>query len=192
MKEVDAVAAMIDALHAAGIPFMLVGSLSSNVYGIARSTKDADFVVQLGSFSLGKLLEFLPKGFRLEPQIGFETITSTTRYRLHYEGLEAPFMFELFEVSDDPHDLLRFSHRVPIAYGTSKAYLPRPEDVVITKLRWSKSGRRSKDIDDARNVLAVQMGRLDMPYIRAWCDRHGTRALLEETLASIPQIPGDQ
>ena len=189
MKEGDAISAMIEALNAAGIPFMLVGSLSSNVYGIARSTKDADFVVQLGSFPLGKLMGFLPKGFRLEPQIGFETITSTIRYRLHCEGLEAPFMFELFEVSDDPHDQQRFSQRVPIAHGTSKAFLPRAEDVVITKLRWSKSGRRGKDVDDARNVLAVQMGRLDMDYIRGWCDRHGTRELLEETLKSIPKLP---
>ena len=189
MNEVGAVTAMIDALNSAGIPFMLVGSLSTNAYGIERSTKDADFVVQLGSFPVGKLLGLLPKGFRLESQMGFETITSTTRHRLHYDLTPIPFMFELFEISDDPHDQERFSKRMATTYHGSKAFLPRPEDVVITKLRWSKSGRRSKDIDDARNVLAVQMGRLDMAYIRGWCDRHGTRKLLEETLQSIPKLP---
>ena len=44
MNEVEVVAAFIDALNAAGFPHMLVGSLSSNAYGIERSTKDADFV----------------------------------------------------------------------------------------------------------------------------------------------------
>ena len=63
------------------------------------------------------------------------------------------------------------------------------EDVIITKLRWSKNGRRSKDIDDVRNVLAVQAGKLDMPYIRGWCDAHKTRELLEATLAALPPLP---
>ena len=190
MNEVDSVHAMIEALNAAGIPFMLVGSLSSNAYGIERSTKDADFVVQLGTFPVGKLLDFLPGGFRLESQIGFETITSTTRFRLYCDLVGTPFMFELFEISDDPHDQMRFSNRIATTYHGARTYIPRPEDVVITKLRWSKAGRRSKDVDDVRNVLAVQMGRLDMAYIRNWCDRHGTRQLLEETLASIPELPG--
>jgi hypothetical protein len=189
MDEVQIVAAMIDALNAASIPFMLVGSLSSNAYGIARSTKDADFVVQLGTFPLGKLMNFLPKGFRLESQIGFETVTSTTRYRLHCDALTAPFMIELFEVSDDPHDQFRFANRIQTIYGGSHAFMPRPEDVVITKLRWSKGGKRQKDVDDVRNVLAVQQGRLDMPYIRHWCAQHGTLEILDKTLKSIPPLP---
>jgi hypothetical protein len=189
LTEVDAIAAMVDALNAADIPFMFVGSLSTNAYGIERSTKDADFVVQLGNFPVGKLLDFLPKGFRLESQMGFETITLTMRYRLYCDLVPRPFMFELFEISDDPHDQERFAKRIATTYHERRAFLPRAEDTVITKLRWSKSGRRSKDVDDARNVLAVQMGRLDMEYIRGWCDRHGTRELLEETLRSIPPLP---
>lgn len=38
-----------DALSASGITYLITGSFASNYYGIPRSTKDADFVVQLGS-----------------------------------------------------------------------------------------------------------------------------------------------
>jgi hypothetical protein len=38
-----------EALDVCGIPFLLVGAFSSNHYGIPRSTKDADFVLQLKS-----------------------------------------------------------------------------------------------------------------------------------------------
>jgi hypothetical protein len=34
-----------EALGRAGVPFMLVGSFSSNFHGIPRSTRDADFIV---------------------------------------------------------------------------------------------------------------------------------------------------
>jgi hypothetical protein len=40
----DDTLAVMDALNAKGVPWMLVGAYSSNYYGIPRSTRDADFV----------------------------------------------------------------------------------------------------------------------------------------------------
>lgn len=56
-------AAMIDALNASGIPYLLAGSFSSNFYGIPRSSKDADFVIHLGDRPLSSLVPHLPAGF---------------------------------------------------------------------------------------------------------------------------------
>ena len=43
-----------------------------------------------------------------------------------------------------------------------------------------------KDLDDARDVLAVQgVAQLDMPYVRRWCERHGTLPALDEIVAMI-------
>jgi hypothetical protein len=39
-----------------------------------------------------------------------------------------------------------------------------------------------------RNVIAVQGEAIDWDYVYSWCDRHGTRALLDEIRASIPPI----
>ena len=41
MNTTQATVAMIDALEAVGIPYMLVGSLSSNVYGIVHGWCDS-------------------------------------------------------------------------------------------------------------------------------------------------------
>ena len=67
-------------------------------------------------------------------------------------------------------------------------WLPTVEDVIITKLRWAAVAGRSKDRDDARDVIAVQdvEGAIDWDYVHAWCDRHGTRGLLDEVRRSIP------
>ena len=48
MTPQEATVAVIEALEATDIPYMVVGSFSSNYYGISRSTKDADLVVELG------------------------------------------------------------------------------------------------------------------------------------------------
>jgi len=34
----------------------------------------------------------------------------------------------------------------------------------------------------------IQGDRLDWPYVESWCDRHGTRALLDEIRRSVPPL----
>ena len=107
----EAVIAMIDALEAASVPYMLVGAYSANAYGVARSTKDADFVVELQAEAISELCALLGEGFRLDPQMTFETVTGTIRHIIHVK--DSPFRIELFCLSNDPHDRERFARRRP-------------------------------------------------------------------------------
>jgi hypothetical protein len=180
----EAALAVVDALEALGIPYMLVGSFSSNYYGIGRSTLDADFVVQLDLKRATEVAERLGPSFRLDPQTSFETTTMTTRHIVEVVG--TPFKIELFHLSEDAHDQERFRRRRRAALLGREVSLPTAEDVIITKLRWALRGGRSKDRDDVRAVIAVQGGRIDWGYVHSWCDRHGTRELLDEIRLSIP------
>lgn len=182
----DATLAVVDALDALGIPYMVVGSLSSNVYGVDRATRDADFVIQLGNKSVRGLADHLGPPLRLDPQLSFETMTMTNRHILDVIGI--PFKIELFHLSDDPHDQERFRRRCRVPALGREVSLPTAEDVIVTKLRWVSCGKRSKDWDVIRNVIAVQADCLDWDYIYRWCEQHGTRAVLDEIRASIPPI----
>jgi hypothetical protein len=187
MMATEFVVIVIDALNRLNIPYMLVGSFSSNIYGTPRSTKDADFVVQLDHRLLGPLAAIVGQDFEFEPQMTFETVTSTMRYRMRHKG--TAFLVELFELSGDAHDQTRFARRLEMPFAGRTAFVPTAEDVVITKLRWSKQGQRSKDVDDVRNVLAAQHPSLDLPYVRNWCDQHGTRDLFERLFAQVAAQP---
>jgi len=83
----EATSAVIIALNAAGIPYMLVGSLSSNFWGIPRSTQDADFVLDPGSRSLVGLTQSLGPEFRHDPQMSFERVTGTKRTIIDVQDL---------------------------------------------------------------------------------------------------------
>ena len=182
----EATLAVIDALESLGIPYMLVGSLSTNLYGIPRSSRDADFVLQLGPQSLFQLAERLGAQFRLDPQGSFETVTMTLKHILRPVGI--PFQIELFHLSDDPHDQERFRRRQRVQMSNREVSAPTAEDVIVTKVRWAAQARRTKDRDDAREVISVQGERIDWAYVNAWCDRHGSRAVLDEIRASIPPL----
>lgn len=186
MTGAEATLAVIDALNTLGTPYMLVGSFSTSFYGIPRSTQDADFVISIGDGSLAKLAQDLGPEFKVDPQMSFETVTMTRRNEIKVAGL--PFKIELFHLSSDPHDQERFRRRRKVWYLGRDVYLPTPEDVIITKIQWSVLGNRTKDRDDARDVIAVQGDTLDWNYIHVWADRHGTRALLDEIRSSIPPI----
>ena len=181
MSATDLILRLIALFNRLGIDYMLVGSYSSNFYGRPRSTNDADFVVVLPQDRLTQLVSELGPEFRLDPQMSFETITMTGRHVITHPA--TAFKIELFLLTDDPHDQMRFKRRQQVQFQGAATWLPTPEDVIIQKLRWSRSGKRSKDISDATQVVQVQRSTLDVHYIRHWSEQHGTRELFESILA---------
>ena len=176
----QALVAVIRALEHIGGPYVLVGSLATNFHGIPRSTRDADIVLAIDASTMGRLAAALVPDLRIQPQTSFETVTGTIRHVI--EVLDSPFTIELFGTSDDPHDQARMARRQRVRLLDQGTWVLTAEDVVITKLRWGQHANRSKDLDDARNVLAVREGDLDMEYIRRWCGAHHTIAILERLL----------
>ena len=176
---------VVEGLEAEGIPYMVTGAIAFGVYGIPRSTKDVDVVIALETAEplnrlerrLGHLLEF-------DPQVSFETITGSLRHILK-SRTRPPITVELFELGKDDFVRCRFDRRrEEFSAQLGRAIeVPTAEDVVVQKLRWG----RSKDIDDARDVIAVQSpANLDMAYIEKWCGLHGTMERLRAVIASIP------
>ena len=98
----------------------------------------------------------------------------------------SPFVCELFELSDDPHDQSRFARRVSARVLTRDVFVASAEDMIITKLRRAVGANRSKDRDDIRSIIAVQGAALDWPTWKSWSTAHGTARLLAEIRASVP------
>lgn len=166
MNGTDALISLIRTLEKAEVPYMIVGSYSSNFYGIPRSTKDADLVVSLDHADWGKLISILPTNLELEQQSSFKMVTSTRKELIKVK--DSPFEIELFHLSNDDHDSTRFDRRqqVEIMPGVA-ACLPTAEDVIIQKLRWCCGAKRAKDFADVVAVLQVQgPERLDWPLHR--------------------------
>lgn len=180
------VISLVSALDAEGIAYVLVGSFSSNAYGIPRSTKDAGVLGQ-SDHDIARLLgERLGADFRFEPPMSLETIPSTTKNVIYHKS--TVFKIEVFHLSSDAHDTQRFSRRSRGMLDGVEVWLPSPENVVITKLRWSCGPGRQNDIDDVADVRAVQTGKLDVTYMRNWCGQHGTLETFEKLMIQADQV----
>jgi hypothetical protein len=182
----DIVLRVIRSLEQLGIGYMLVGSYSSNAFGIARSTQDADFVIEIGDRQISALFATLAPDLTFDPQMRLESVTMTSRFVGRHAA--TGFKVELFLLSDDPFDRERFRRRQRTPFLQSIAQLPTPEDVIVQKLRWFKQGARAKDLEDAANILAVQQGKLDIDYMRRWADQHNTRETLDRLIDETSKL----
>lgn len=155
---------------------------SAHYYGLARSTTDADFVVQLQPGQLSALVHQMGGGYQLDPQPGFEIFTGKRVSVVHVTGTH--FKIDVFPLTDDPFDQERFRRRCLRKLSGREVFLPTAEDVLVMKVRW----RRTQDLEDARFLIAVQPDGIDWSYIERWCDLHGTRSVLDELRRGIPPV----
>ena len=153
----DVMLRVVDALERAGIPHMLVGSFSSNLHGIPRSTEDVDFVVEMDTPLTADFCRMLGEDFEPERQLTFETNTGTQRQEFRVNGTD--FKVELFRLSDDPFDRQRFQRRQLYETANRRAYFATPEDVIVMKLRWA----RAKDKDDVVMQRGAWIGFVAIP-----------------------------
>jgi hypothetical protein len=174
---------VVEILNRHRVAYMVVGSLSTNFHSTIRSTKDADIVVQSDLGGIARLIADECATLRLDPQLGFESVTATTKIILRAEQEE--FEVELFGLSDDPHDQERFKRRICVDWFGLPMWMASAEDALITKLRWANQIGRAKDIADAQNIVGVSGDNLDWPYIEHWCDQHCSRPLLEKIRAEM-------
>jgi hypothetical protein len=183
---IDDLAAMVaEACLADSVPHMFTGAFATGLYGSPRSTADVDVVVDIADpTTMSQLVARLAPVVGFDAQVQFDTLTLGSRRIGMTRGLP-PLVVELFTLFDDAFVQEQFARRRERFLATLGKSVPVPtaEDVIIHKLRRA----RGKDIDDARDVLAVQgLDRVDLDYIRRWCERHGTRAALDAIVAALP------
>ena len=124
MNADEAVVALVGVLESLAIPYMVSGSLATNVYGVPRATDDGDFVLELPPGGrIADIAGALPEAIRLEPQVHFETVTAS---RMHVCTVaDSAFRMELFLLTDDPYDRERFDRRYRLALPFGTVWMPK-------------------------------------------------------------------
>lgn len=149
------------------IPYMVVGSLSSIVYGEPRMTKDLDIVIDIQAQDANKIEQLFPiEGFYCPPpEVLKSEIVSRGQFNLihHESGLKVDVMIR----KRSPHAILEFKRRQKISFWKSfEAWLATPEDIIIKKMEFYREGGSEKHLSDIRGILANS--EVDAEYIKSW------------------------
>jgi hypothetical protein len=181
---------VVEALEAAGIPYMLSGSLASSLQGEPRATHDIDLVIDVSPESGARLAAALSAP---DLYLDERTVADATRSRTMFNLIESSSgdKVDFWLLTEDAYDAARFARRLNVDVLGRQLLVSAPEDTILMKLRWSReSGGSEKQRLDALRVYEVQAGVLDEEYLDRWAVWLGVTDLLTELRDEAEPLPG--
>ena len=175
---------IVDALEAAGVEYLLGGSVALWAWGEMRTTMDVDVVVNLPDQAIELFsAELLKRDMMVPPDI-VRDIIAETRIDLPINAIHpfSGYKADIYPVR--PNNPLReaaFERRMVVDLGSSvgKVYVHSPEDLILFKLQYYTISHQTKHARDICSILASGYA-LDTAYLLQWIDRLGLSAVWRE------------
>jgi hypothetical protein len=155
----------VDPLDRVGVPYAIVGSVASSVYGEPRSTNDVDLLIQLARVDAGKLATaFSPEDFYVPPTEVIEIELGRAHGgHINIIALEKMMKADFYPLS--AWEATWFADRRRIEIAGRALWFARPEAVIVHKLRFFREGGSTKHLRDIRGMLAVSAGDIDLALL---------------------------
>jgi hypothetical protein len=171
MTEQELLCDCLNRLNQAQIPYMLFGSMASNYWGVPRSTHDIDFVVQYTVQDVGRIVEAFQEQFFIQEF----SVKAGLRPPFQFNALDnrSALKIDFFGIGDDEYDRVRFMRRLAITLFGYPAFIARPEDVVLYKLRWNQISPSERQLKDVSGILKVSQDIMDSKYLTQWAQSIG-------------------
>lgn len=159
--------AVVTALDAAEIPFMITGSLAAAYYGAGRATLDIDLVIDPTVRQLRSLVEALTStGNYLSADAAFEALKHRSMFNV--VDRETGWKADLIVRKKRPFSEAEFGRRRPFDYEGTRVWVVTAEDLIVAKLEWAKLGGSARQLEDVSALLRLHAGRLDRTYLDRW------------------------
>jgi hypothetical protein len=176
-EELEALKIVTGRLEAAGIGYMVTGSMAVNYYAVPRMTRDIDLVIDVSPENAETVVALFRDDFYLEPDAVRGAIAARATFNLIHTALLVKIDFIVRRESEYRQEEFRRRRRVTI--DDQPIFVVAPEDLVISKLDWARDSRSEVQLADVRNLLRSAPG-LDRSYLTHWTERLGLGALYRE------------
>lgn len=147
------------------IPYMVSGSMAMNQYAQPRMTRDIDIIIELSEQDVNRMVELFSADFYIDE----ETVSDAIEHRgmfniIHNDSITK---IDFIVRQDTPYRETEFSRRVEVKIGKNRVSLVSAEDLLLSKLVWSKDSQSEIQLNDIRN-LVVSKTDLDWVYLKHW------------------------
>jgi len=163
-------------LQAAGIPYMVTGSLALAVWAVPRMTRDIDVVVEVEAADAQRLIGLFAEDCVIDEDAAQEAIARRGTFNvIHAEWIvKADFIVR----KDAAYRKVELDRRrwLEVA-GTAIAFVS-PEDLILSKLVWGEDSHSELQHRDVRQ-LVQSVQDLDWGYLHTWAVELGVRDALE-------------
>jgi len=163
------------------IPYAITGGFAISVWGKPRYTSDIDIIVELMEKNikpLAKKLQAVDKDVYADEDMIKDALARKSEFNfIHPDtGIKVDF----FVMDNSPYNKLKIKRAILRDMHGAKAFFVSPEDLILSKLTWSKESYSQKQLEDIKTVLRNTKIKLDFKYIETWAENQGTTDILED------------
>jgi hypothetical protein len=189
MPEPSLVRLFTDRLHAAGIEYMVTGSVACIVYGEPRLTHDVDLVVSLRAADAEAVERAFPGDDFYVPPLEVLRVEQARALRGHFNIIhhDTGYKADVYVMGNDRLHAWAFSRRRRIPYEDVELVVAPPEYVIVRKLEFFREGGSQKHLDDIAGVLRVSAGDVDLGEVERLVAERGLAAEWAAARARVPQ-----
>lgn len=181
----------IAVLESLKIPYMIGGSVAAMAYGEPRLTLDMDVVVDMGVEQANSLADSLGP----EYYVNLESIQEAVKSKGHFNIIqsEVGIKIDFYVLKADEFSQEEFKRKRREAFDEEKmAVFASPEDIIIKKLEWHKTGESQKHLDDIRGILKFSFERLDLKYLDKWAIKVGVYDIWQKLKIELTAASGQR
>jgi len=167
------------------IPYAVTGGVAVIIWGKPRFTADIDIIVELISQNikpLAKALLSVDKAVYVSEEAIQDALEHQGEFNfIHSQsGLKVDFWVKSSKA--DIYGKVKFERaRVKKINGQEIRFVS-PEDLILSKLFWSKDSESTRHLEDIKTIIEVQKSKLDMNYIKKWAESQSTIEILNNVL----------
>src|SRR5215471_5881575 len=167
MSFVEVLRRVAPKLEQSKMPYMITGSIAASYYGLTRATQDLDIVIAASPTTLKTLIQLLPKDdYYAEladalnahrQQSMFNVLDMTTGWKI-----------DLIFQKSAPFHQEAFRRRKAGTLEGVPTFIISGEDLILSKLEWSKMGESERQVKDAAIIWQKRARELDHTYVEKW------------------------
>ena len=155
-------------LEEADIPYMITGGSAVGFWGHIRTTMDIDILIQIQPQQIHRFLKSIEKEAYVDVEEARRAILSKEMFNaiLHKTG----FKIDIIPLNEkNAYEVEKFKNRIKIKFQNKEIFVIRPEDLVISKLIWSKSaGGSERQLKDCESIIRLNREEINLKYILKW------------------------
>ncbi len=167
------------------ISYLIGGSLASTIYGMVRTTQDADIIAEMHLRHVQPFITALQTEFYLDDEMISDAVLHNKSFNIIHR--KTMFKVDVFIPRESPFQhsqRTRAQKQIIVKQPEISAYVASPEDTILAKLDWFRKGNKvsERQWSDVIGVLKVRKGLLDLDYLLKWAAELHVRDLLEKAL----------
>ncbi len=163
---------LIETFNKFSISYYIGGSLASSIYGMPRTTLDADIVADINPNQIKALKSNLQEEYYIDENMIKNAIINSSSFNLIH--LETSVKIDVFVYKDNAYQKNAIERSVEDTLveneQSSKFCFASPEDIIINKLKWYQMGGKVSERQwlDIIGVIKIQGVFLDKEYLKKW------------------------